>query len=46
VSRFSRTLSFCSPVWGSCVELEIRLGGRLGMVAECGVHFGFRMCSV
>jgi hypothetical protein len=43
VSGFSVALSFCSPVWGSCVELESNLGRRTGTLPECCVHIGFRI---
>ncbi len=32
---------WCSPVWGSCVELESNLGGGSGTPAEWVVHLAF-----
>ena len=32
---------WCSPVWGSCVELESNLGGGNGTRAEWDVHPAF-----
>ena len=32
---------WCSPIWGSCVELGSNLGGRRGIHAEWAVHLAF-----